>query len=515
MKKYNFTVVGSGTAGWLTALFLLRNYPFAKVTVIASSDIGIIGAGEGTTPHFVSFLNQLDIPVLDVIRYAKGTFKNGITFTNWNGDGHSYFHPFHDGQELNCFNNGLTDDSRISSIVLDEMINSNNIDNCILGDRATKLGLTKLKPNLSLSDSILNNYHGIGTFSLHFDATLLAKYLKRIAISRRIKYIDDEVDEILTDEEGYITGLKTINKDVYETNFVFDCTGFKRKIIGGHFKAPWKSYKESLPVNRAIPFFIQHDDENIKPHTEAIAMKYGWVWHIPVEGRYGCGYVFDDKHTTEEQVKQEILDMFGENVEFGAKTFTFEAGRYETPWVKNCIAVGLSAGFIEPLEATSIMTSIFTLSTFIPNTLGNITRNPFYVDRFNKKVTEYQDYTLDFIYLHYVTKRTDTEFWSKFTENNKMPEKVKKFIDECQQTIPDDEFINSINSVYNIASYHSVGRGLRIIKRDKAQEMYRAIISDARREAIFRDINSFHMNLEVNLPTLVHHSTLLKVLRER
>lgn len=516
MKSYNFTIVGSGTAGWITALFLTHYYPWAQITVISSSDIGILGAGEGTTPHFVDFLNELNIPLSDIIKYAKGTFKNGIKFTNWNGDTRSYFHPFHDGDSLNCFN--VTDFSKsgISAIVLDQMINSNNIDGCMFSAYASERGLAKLKPNLNLADykNPLAQYNAIGNFSFHFDAVLLAKYLKRIAVSRRIRYIDDEVNEILTNENGYITGVKTINQDIYNSDFIFDCSGFRRLIIGKHFGAEWKSYKESLPVNRAIPFFIQHDNENIKPQTEAIAMKYGWVWHIPVEGRYGCGYVFDDKHITEEQAKEEILEKFGTNIEFGAKTFTFEAGRYETPWVKNCIAVGLSAGFIEPLEATSIMTSIYTLNQFLPNTLGNIQQNQFYIDRYNKNITKYQDDTLDFIYFHYITKRTDTEFWSKFTENNKMPENVKKFIDMCDVTVPDSEFLRSISKVYQESSWHSVGKGLRIIKRDKASEVYSGIMSDIRRESVSSLSKSFYINMDVNLASLVNHSELLKHVRE-
>lgn len=516
MKTYKFTVVGSGTAGWITALFLSHNYPWSNITVIASSDIGILGAGEGTTPHFVHFLNKLKIPISDIIKYAKGTIKNGIKFTDWNGDGRSFFHPFHDSGNFNCFKVTDFDDSGVSAIVLDQMVNANSIDNCVFSAHATSKGLTKMTPNSSLPDpkNVLAQYDSIGNFSLHFDAILLAKYLKRIAVSRRIRYIDDEVERILEDETGNIIALETINKDVYDTDFVFDCTGFKRRIIGEHFGAKWKSYKDSLPVNKAIPFFMQHDDENILPHTEAIAMKYGWAWVIPVEGRYGCGYAFDDKHITEEQAKEEILEKFGAGVEFGTKTFSYEAGRYETPWIKNCMAMGLAAGFIEPLEATSIMTTILSLGTFLPNTLGNIQQNPYYINRYNETVCKYQDDTFDFIYFHYVTKRKDTEFWSKFTENNVMPENVKKFIEECEHTVPDSKFLKKISGVYETPSWFSVGKGLRIIKKEKASDMYSGIMSDIRREEVGLMTQSFYINMEINLSTLANHSMLLKHIRE-
>lgn len=516
MKNYKFTVVGSGTAGWLTALFLSNYYPWATITVIASSDIGILGAGEGTTPHFIDFLNKLKIPISEVIKYAKGTFKNGIKFTDWNGDTRSFFHPFSDGHSFNCFNISALNGEGASAIVLDQMVNANTLDHCVFSSHASERGLVKLKPNSNIADHnvIMSQYDGIGNCALHFDAVLLAKYLKRVAVTRRVRYIDDEVENILTDESGNITGLETINKDVYDTDFVFDCTGFKRRIIGEHFGAKWKSYKESLPISKAIPFFIQHDNENILPHTEAIAMKYGWAWVIPVEGRYGCGYAFDEKYITEEQAKQEVLDKFGIGVEFGAKSFEFEAGRYETPWVKNCIAIGLSAGFIEPLEATSIMTSVLSLETYLYNTLGNIQKNQFYIDKYNKFVCKIQDDTFDFVYMHYVTKRDDTEFWSKFTENNKMPENVKKFIDMCEITVPDNNFFREISRVYESTSWYSVGKGLRIIKKDIASDMYSSMMSDLRREEIAPITKSFYINMEINLAALANHSVLLKYIRE-
>jgi hypothetical protein len=160
------------------------------------------------------------------------------------------------------------------------------------------------------------------------------------------------------------------------------------------------------------------------------------------------------------------------------------------------------------------MTSIYALNTFLPNTLGNIQQNQFYIDRYNKLVTKYQDDTLDFVYLHYVTKRDDTEFWSKFTENNKMPDRVKQFIDHCEFTVPDSRFLRSISNVYEIASWHSVGKGLRIIKKDKATEVYSGMMSDIRRERIGSISQSFYINMDINLDTLAHHSTLLKYIRE-
>ena len=514
MKTYKFTIVGSGTAGWITALFLSHNYPWANITVISSSEIGILGAGEGVTPQFIHFLNKLNISVSDIVKYCKGTFKNGIKFTNWNGDTRSYFHPFHDEGSFDCFNITDYDGSGLSAIVLDRIVNANSLDECVFSSNASEKNLLKLQPNSNLSDSknVLSKFDSIGSFAMHFDAVLLAKYLKRIAVSRRIRYIDDEIDKIITDDDGYVEALQTVAGDTYETDFIFDCSGFKRLVIGKHFDAPWKSYKESLPTNKAMPFFIDHDNIKVPPYTEAIAMKYGWVWKIPVEGRYGCGYVYDSDLVSDEQVLEEIKEMFGPDVE-SPRTFEFEAGRYETPWVKNCIAIGLSAGFIEPLEATSIMTSILSLGEYIPNTLGNILKNEYYINRYNKYVTTTNDDTFNFIFLHYLTKRDDTEFWTSF-KDRPMPKEVQMFLEECKHTIPNSKFLSEISSIYENASWLSVSKGLRILDKEKAAELFSGINSDVRREEIPKLSSSFYINMEINLNTLADHSLLLKTIRE-
>lgn len=513
MKTYNFTIVGSGTAGWITALFLSRNYPWANITVISSSDIGILGAGEGVTPHFSSFLNKVGIDVTDVIKYCKGTFKNGIKFTNWNGDTRSYFHPFRDEGSFDAFKITDFDGSGVSAIALDRMVNANSLDECVFSAHASEKNLTKFTPNSQLArKSVLGHYDSLGTFALHFDAVLLAKYLKRVAVSKRVRYIDDEVDKVITDEEGYINGLQTVSGDIYDTDFVFDCSGFKRLIIGKHFNAPFKSYKESLPVNKAMPFFIDHDNTNVPPYTEAIAMKHGWVWKIPVEGRFGCGYVYDSDLVSDEQILEEIKETFGENIE-SPRTFEFEAGYYETPWVKNCIAIGLSAGFVEPLEATSIMTSLLSLSEFIPNTLGNILKDEYYINRYNNNVAKINNDNFEFVFLHYLTKREDTEFWRSF-KDRPIPDGIQKFLEECKYTIPNTKFLRSINEIFETNSWHCVAKGLRLLSREKAAQMYSGMLSDIRREEISSLSSSFYINMEITLDTLAEHSLLLQRIRE-
>ena len=241
-------------------------------------------------------------------------------------------------------------------------------------------------------------------------------------------------------------------------------------------------------------------------------MKYGWVWKIPVEGRFGCGYVYDSNLVSDEQILQEIKENFGDNVE-SPRTFNFEAGYYETPWVKNCIAIGLSAGFVEPLEATSIMTSLLSLAEFLPNTLGNVLKDKYYINRYNKNISKVNNDNFEFVFLHYLTKREDTEFWRSF-KDRPIPDGIQKFLEECKYTIPNTKFLRSINEIFETNSWHCVAKGLRLLSREKAAQMYSGMLSDIRREEISSLSSSFYINMEITLDTLAEHSLLLQRIRE-
>jgi tryptophan halogenase len=341
-----YIILGGGTAGWLTALYLNKHFPIDEVTVVASSEIGILGAGEGTTPVFMEYLDEVGITEAELVSNCKATLKTGIKFTNWNSNGEHYFHNFWDDK-----------------------------------------------------------------YALHFDASLLAKYLQDVATNRGIKLIDDEVIKVLLDD-GNITTLVTPSGPV-TGDFFFDCSGFKRLLIGGIYKSEWEEY--DMPCKRAIPFFLPNDNTNLPDYTESVAMKYGWIWKIPVQGRYGCGYVFDSTMATDEDAAQEIRDYLGHDFK-SPRTFNFSAGAYKQVWINNCMAVGLSSGFIEPLEATSIWIQILALRLFVQNR-----DNPVKV---NNDVKELNEDILSFLYFHYLSQRTDTEFWKDFQTNNYMPEKL-------------------------------------------------------------------------------------------
>lgn len=447
-------IVGAGTSGWLTALFLNKTFPEFDITVIASSDIGILGAGEGSTPTLCNFLDKMDISVADVIRNADATIKHCIKFTNWNGDGQYFYHYFVEdpqvsfygfpGIDKNCnqfFAEQFNRNKNLDEISFTSNFSENNLCGFIKGEKTNKIS------------GNLNGYNTLSSFSLHFNANKLASYFKSIALERGVKFIDDEVVSFSSDEDLNITSVITKN-GIFNCDFIFDCSGFRKLLIGDFYSGKFISYKNSLPMKKAIPFFIPHENKNIPAYTESIAMKYGWMWKIPVRDRYGCGYTFDSDYINEDQALQEVVDYLGLEVS-SPKTFSFEAGYYQDTWINNCVAIGLSSGFIEPLEATSIASQIQSLSTLEKLLKENKK------EEYNSFVGKLNQNNLDFIYFHYLTKRNDTEFWQEFRNKNKMPKSLNallKKVDNNLSKILIDNGINLIdNNNFSYLSYLIVG----------------------------------------------------------
>lgn len=444
-NQIKFVVVGGGTAGWITALKLRKQFPENKITVIESSEIGILGAGEGTTPHFVAFLQDVDIEINDFIKNTKATFKDGIKFTNWHGDNTYYFHPFNDSTHFEPL--------FVSKV--DNISQGKNLNEFCLSNYTSKQNKTKF----FLKD---DTFDCVGNYGFHFDARLTAAYLKKIAVDRNIKLIDSKISNFIQDENQFITSICLENNQKVDCDFVFDCTGFSRKIIGELYKENWLDYQKSLPVDRALPFFIENKTNVIPPYTEAIAMKYGWVWKIPVQDRFGCGYVFDSSYITDKEAKEEIEELFG-NVEI-PRAFSFKAGYYENTWVKNCVAIGLSSGFIEPLEATSIWTSLSSLDFLFCDFLHGMLdkNNESFKSSYNKKVKDFNNQVKSFLQLHYLTNRQDSSFWQEYRTKNIIIEDVKKY-DQAKDVY---QFIELTNSTFSLWDPWYVFAGVYFYPKD-------------------------------------------------
>jgi tryptophan halogenase len=446
----NLVVVGGGTAGWITALYTKKMLPNHRVTLIQSPEIGIIGVGEGSTAIFVRFLEMIGITGDEFFEQTSGTIKNGINFENWHGDGTRYFHAF--GDKLRSFSLNPTFGNDAESFFYKNLI-------------ANNLSFEDYRYQTYLSYQ--NKVDLVNTaYALHFDAAKLADLLKSKAKLYGISVIDGNVINVTQDERGFISKIHLNDRDeAIDADFVFDCSGFSRLLVGGIFKQRWISCGEYLPLKKAIPFWFEHTTD-IKPYTTSTAMPHGWTWEIPLQHRIGAGYVFDSDRISVDQALQEAEQLFKRKLEI-RKVIDFSPGRYENYWVKNCLAIGLSSSFLEPLEATSIALTIGQLGIFrfFYNQLDSCEEPS--VKLFNEMMATSFDETLSFIYLHYITQRSDTDFWKNFRRDTKMPDRVAEFLELASAgvLVPFDFPRDNRTAIgYPISSYLEVGHGLRLIK---------------------------------------------------
>jgi len=376
MKK--ILIIGGGTAGWATALSVQKFWKDTDVTLVESSKIGILGAGEGGTSNFGLFLKLMDIDINDFAEKTGSTIKDGIKLINWTYKGSEAEHLFHP-------TNKETNDIR--------------------------------------------KY-----LAFHFDARKVSEYFKNVAINRGVKWIDGEVSKINNTSE-IINNVELNNGDIIDLDFVFDCSGFARLVIDKVHKEKWIDYSKYLLINKALGFFLPQT-KNITSkdltHTYMTAMNSGWMFQIPLQHRWGCGYAFSDKYISIEDAKQEVENYIGHEIKI-QKVFDFKPGTYERSWIGNSIAIGLSYGFLEPLEATSLMSTIIQLKRLIDNDFSNS-----YKDTFNRICRQTNEQNMMFVRYHYLTERLDTPFWNS-AYSASIPTKLKSILDENNKvTIEND-----------------------------------------------------------------------------
>lgn len=386
-------IVGGGTAGWLAALMLgdaaKRAGAVCAVTVVESSKFGTIGVGEGTTAVFRMMLKHLGLDEFAFLAATEATIKYGIRHRDWRRLGFSYDGPIDDPHLVAGLGAGALDAQMVAE--------------------GRRVGETHLfqhlirgqKSPFALRDGRLiqaGPYH----HAYHFDQALAGKFLKSQAGSVRL--IDDQVTGVERGGDG-IAALVLESGQRLEGDFFIDCSGFRRALIGT-LGAEWVSYGDVLAVNRAMPFWIDiAPGEEIEPVTLAWAQKAGWMWKIPTAERYGCGYVYSDRHTTPDQAKAEIEAALGHEI-FPRNDIRINAGRLDRSWIGNCVALGLASSFLEPLEATSIHGTVVQLMA-----LAEALKVAGGRDGFNGLAARQVDDFRDFIRLHYVSQRRDTPFW--------------------------------------------------------------------------------------------------------
>jgi tryptophan halogenase len=453
----NICIVGGGTAGYVAALILKARFKAKlNITIIKSNKIGIIGVGEGSTEHWKDFLYFVDINPFEIIKNCDATCKSGIMFENWSDK--PFLHSV--TNQLNILKLGQT------LLGYQELIVNNCQQKELNNINCWKNNIEKFYIN---SDYIKNKITPSNQF--HFNTFKLNEFLNKKCIERNITIIDDEIENVFLNEKGEIKELKGI-KNNYNFNFYIDSTGFKKLLIS-KMGAKWQSYKKYLKMKEAIAFPTE-DTENYNIYTTAKAMDYGWMFQIPTYGRQGNGYIFDSDYINAEQAKYEVEKLLNKKIDI-AKHIKFDPGCIDTPWINNCVAIGLSANFVEPLEATSIGTSIqqvFLLMHLLPNYDKKT------IDDYNYKVEKIMENIRDFIVLHYITKKENTIFW-KDVKKIKIPDSLKDKLEKWKNRMPiREDFSNTNYLLFFESNWTHVLYGLGLIDTKKIKTNHNFISED-------------------------------------
>jgi flavin-dependent dehydrogenase len=412
-------IVGGGTAGWITATILKKYTSFSDITLIESTKLGIIGAGEGSTGTLPWLIRDEwkdgSVTEMDFLRKTKGTIKLGIKLKNWKGDGSSIYSPFHGSP---------TDTNSVDSATLGSILKYGRADYSSIFSWLMDENITTFRKDYS--GRIVS---AMQNFSYHFDGHEVGKFFSEWCTKRGVKLIDSEVNDV-SFQNGEVKSIHLSNGEIIEGDLFFDCSGFSR-VLMSRTDNKWVSYSEHLPTNSAIPFTLPISAKDVKFETLAETMNAGWMWKIPLQNRYGCGYVYSDKFQTYDESIKELEKKFGKIEPI--KHIKFEAGRYEKIWYKNIVAVGLASHFLEPLQATSIHISIVSVANlifhFLKNDDINLLNSEADKKSYNKFATYMMDDYKDFIQMHYLAGRNDTPFWKFVSTELEISERNKELID--------------------------------------------------------------------------------------
>ena len=419
------TIVGGGSAGWMSACMFIKTFPHWDIQIIESPDYPIVGVGESTLLGIREFLHYLDISLeeqKDMMRYTDASYKMSIKFTDfYDKDSGGYHYPF--GEPY-------VEESKEG--LQDWMIRKSLDDSIPVQDFVkTYYPSAALFENNKYCDNkygILPGYEPHRHCAYHFDATKLGQWLKNnYCLPRGVELISNTVEDILTNDDGIeALILKTGEKVVYD--LYVDCTGFKSLLLDKTLQSEFTSFTDLLPNNRAWAVHLPYKDKEkeLEGFTNSTAIGHGWCWNIPLWSRIGTGYVYSDKHITPQDAKEEfkeylmsdkvVIPRSREDVEnLNFKDIQMRVGMHKQSFYKNVVAIGLSAGFIEPLESNGLL-SVHIFLFKLMKTLLRESVNQFEKDSYNKETYWFFKNFAEFVALHYAFSiRNDTNYWRDIT----------------------------------------------------------------------------------------------------
>ncbi len=433
MKPRKVLIVGGGSSGWMTAAYLnaALNRPgrqVAEISLVESPDVPIIGVGEATIPSINHILSVIGVDLIEFMKATDATFKQSIKFSNWlHNQGESYHHSFQRFREAPIDHTGADWFNSDRSIPFMETVS--------------------IQPKIcemNLSPMMMGpwDFGAPLKYAFHMDATKFAHFLQQHSTARGVSHYLDHVDEVLVKDNGNIQAVKCQSGQVLEADLFIDCTGFAALLIEKAMGVKFVDVSQWLLCDQALTMKIPYEHYypgTVKPYTTATALSSGWIWDIGLQNRRAVGYVHASDFISRDEAEAELRTYEGDHShDLDTRLVKFKVGYRERAWVGNCVAIGLSAGFIEPLESTGLYLSDLAavmLREYFP--MSDDMEQLAY--RYNRIIYNRFHEILDFINLHYcLTKRQDSEFWREVQKSERITERLKAKLEFWQHKAPTD-----------------------------------------------------------------------------
>jgi len=513
-------IVGGGSAGWMTAAYLVRSLRNVQVTLVESSTIRTIGVGEATFSTIKLFFDFLGLDERDWMPHCSASYKMAIRFVNWRNDQHHFYHPFQrfemaggmNGAEwwlkllrneepfdYACFTTPWLCDANRSPRYLDGTVFDDKVREFFSADSAP--------PN-----NVIRRHEVQYPYAYHFNAAELAVFLQGYAVERGVRRIVDEVVDVKLSGDGSIAAVHTKEHGALEADLYVDCTGFRGLLINQALREPFISFNDSLLNDSAVAIQVPRDPEthDIRPYTTAHAHTAGWSWNIPLYGRDGTGYVYCSQFIDKDEAEREFREFLGPAAhDSAANHIKMRIGRCRNAWVKNCVAIGLSGGFVEPLESTGIFFIQHGIEELVNHLPAAGPPDPSIIASYNKVINTCIDGVREFLTIHYAaSERSDTPYW-RATKEVTPTESLRERMQLWKARLPNSRTI--FPSFHGFDSYSWAVMLLGVNYQPPSHLPILDHLDEAKARSMFRMIRERAKHLVETLPTQYEY---LKHVRE-
>jgi tryptophan 6-halogenase len=520
-KIEKVVIVGGGSAGWMTAAYLNKALGESlEISLVESASISTIGVGEATFSTIKLFFDFLGLDEREWMPKCNAAYKLAIKFVNWNAEKRHFYHPFQRYEAVEGFNLGewwlklkeglgpYDYSCFVVPALCDSQRSPKYLDGTVFDEKVTE----HFTPERAFQKNALADLKIQYPYAYHFNASLLANFLRDFAKQNGVKHILDEVADIKMAEDGSIAHVTTKEHGDIKGDLFIDCTGFRGLLINKALDEPFIPFSESLLCDSAIAMQIPREisQDGINPYTTATALGAGWVWNIPLYGRDGTGYVYSSAFISREEAEKEFREHLGRKADNCQPLYIkMRVGRNRNSWVKNCVAIGLSSGFVEPLESTGIFFiqhGIEQLVADFPDKLFNEEL----VKSYNQAIADCIDGVRDFLILHYYgSTRRDTPFWRSLKQELSIPEALKERLRLWKSRLPNNRNVNPHYHGFEAYSYSVMSLGLGYRPEHSLPALDH--INDRKALATFRTIKERADHLCSALPSQYDYLTAMRL----